>query len=139
MPVLDFTASSVTYNFIASSGGGSMKDSFNGTKIISLQPADVAVPYTFTFGICTSATANDGAIPFGDTIASVIVKAYNEAGTDVTAAMISAQSEASEVVTVTLKYPANAGRYSLEFVVTLTGGAVMEFDFTRVYALDIIA
>jgi hypothetical protein len=44
-------------------------------------------------------------------------------------------------VTANLKYPATAGagRYSLEFVITLSSGAVMEFDFTRIYAEDIAA
>jgi hypothetical protein len=33
-------------------------------------------PYAFKFPIATSETANDGVIPYGDTIASVSIKAY---------------------------------------------------------------
>ena len=118
-----------------------MKDSFQGTKTILLQPASDSVPYTFTFPVNSSATANDGAIPFLDTIASAVVKAFSEAGTDVTTEIVEGSSETTTVVTVELTYPPTSkqGRYSLEFVLTLASGAVMEFDFTRVYALDVAA
>ena len=113
-------------------------DSFTGSDRIVLQPGSSAVPYTFTFGVATSATANDGAIPYGTTISSIVVKAFDEAGTDVTTQMVISQTVASPTVTLTLTYPATAGagRYSLEFVLTLSSAAVMEFDFTRVYAED---
>ena len=116
-----------------------MGDSFQSVKTITIQPGSATVPYTFTFAACSSATANDGSIPFGTTISSAIVKAFDETGTDSTAALISAQSVASPVVTVSLKWPTAAGRYSLEFVLTLSTAAVMEFDFTRVYAEDTAA
>jgi hypothetical protein len=122
-----------------------MKDSFTGTQTITLQPGTSKVPYTFTFPINTSATANDGAIPFGDTIASVLVKVFSEAGTDVTTFILSAVATvALTVVSVKLQYPTGvgapgAGRYSLEFVLTMASTAVMEFDFTRVYVKDITA
>jgi len=116
-----------------------MSDSFQGVDKIVLQPGSATVPYTFTFAACSSATANDGSIPFGTTISTAVVKAFDEAGTDSTAAMISAQSLVSPVVTVSLKWPTAAGRYSLEFVLTLSTSAVLEFDFTRVYAEDTAA
>jgi len=47
------------------------------TKIIEIdQDTDLWGPYVFTFPIATSATANDGVIPFGDTVASVVVESY---------------------------------------------------------------
>ena len=113
-----------------------MSDSFQGVDKIVLQPGSATVPYTFTFAACSSATANDGSIPFGTTISTAVIKAFDEVGTDSTAALISAQSLVSPVVTVSLKWPTTAGRYSLEFVLTLSTSAVMEFDFTRVYAED---
>jgi len=122
-----------------------MADNYQGTKTITLQPGDATVPYTFTFDICSSATANDGAIPFGDTISTAVVKIFSEAGTDVTASMLSiAATVALTVVTVKLKYPAGvdppgAGRYSIEFILTLASTAVMEFDFTRLFVEDITA
>jgi len=114
-------------------------DSFQGIKDIIVQPGTATVPYTFTFAACSSTTANDGSLPFGTTIASAAVKAFDEAGTDSTALLIASSSVSSPVVTVALKYPTTTGRYSLEFLLTLSTGAVLEFDFTRVYAEDIAA
>ena len=99
------------------------------------------MPYTFTFAAASSATANDGSIPYGTTISGADVKAFDEAEADVTSDLIASESNTTLVVTINLKYPATpgAGRYSLEIVLTLSSGAVMEFDFTRVYAEDIAA
>ncbi|MCP4568385.1 MAG: hypothetical protein GY841_12480 [FCB group bacterium] len=118
-----------------------MGDSFQGVADIKLQPGSDAVPYTFTVAAASSATANDGSIPTGTTLATVVVKAFDEAGTDVTAQMINSETNTNTVMTINLKYPATAGagRYSLEMVATLSSGAVMEFDFTRVYAEDTAA
>jgi len=118
-----------------------MADSFDGTKTIRLQPDSADVPYTFSFTINSSLTANDGSLPFGTTISSAAVKAFDEDGNDVTAQMVGSTSETTTVVTVPLTYPAAAGsgRYSLELVLTLSSSAVMEFDFTRVYAKDVTA
>ena len=118
-----------------------MGDSFQGVKTITLQPGSATVPFAFTFAACSSATANDGSIPYGTTISSAAIKAFDETGTDRTAEMVASETNTATVLTINLKYPATtgAGRYSLEMVVTLDSGAVMEFDFTRVYAKDISA
>ena len=118
-----------------------MSDLFSTTGLISLQPGSATVPYTFTFAAASSATANDGSIPFGTTISSAAVTAFDAAGNDVTTEMVVSSSVSSPVVTVSLKYPATTGQgvYSLEMLLTLSTGAVMEFDFTRVYAEDISA
>jgi len=116
-----------------------MSDSFQGVADITLQPGSAGVPYSFTFAACSSATANDGSLPYNTTISSAAVKAFDKAGTDVTDQMIASDSLSTPVVTVALKYPATSGegKYSIEFVLTLDSGAKMEFDFTRVYAEDI--
>ena len=116
-------------------------DSFTSADTITVQPGSATVPYTFTFAAASSATANDGSIPYNTTISGADVKAFNEAGTDVTSDLIASESNSTTVVTVNLKYPSSngAGRYSLEFVLTLSSGATMEFDFTRVFAEDIAA
>ena len=118
-----------------------MGDSFQGNKAIYLQPGDATVPYTFTFAACTSATANDGSIPYGTLLSSVAVTAFDAAGADKTSEIVVSESNTTLVETVNLKYPATAGagRYSIEMLVTLDSGAVMEFDFTRLYATDISA
>lgn len=117
-----------------------MSDSFTTAGLIILQPGSLTVPYSFTFSIASSATANDGAIPFGSTISSVAVKAFDVGGTDRTTEMVVSSSVSSPVVSVALKYPTTGpGVYSLEFVLTLSTGAKMEFDFTRISVRDISA
>ena len=118
-----------------------MGDSFKGVADIVLQPGSATVPYTFTFAAASSATANDGSLPTGTTISSGVIKAFDEAGNDVTSEMVASESNTTTVQTIDLKYPATtgAGRYSLEMLLTLSTGAVMEFDFTRVFAKDIAA
>jgi len=118
-----------------------MPDSFSTGDIIILQPGSATVPYKFTFAAASSATANDGSIPYGTTISSIAVKAFDVGGTDRTTEMVASSSVFSPTVTISLKYPATTGpgRYSLEILLTLSSGAVMEFDFTRVFAEDIAA
>ena len=114
-------------------------DSFETSGEIILQPGSSSVPYSFTFDPASSATANDGAIPFDTTISSAAVKAFDIYGADKTSELVVSSSVASPVVNVVLKYPATgSGRYSLEFVLTLSTGAGMEFDFTRIRVLDIV-
>ena len=119
------------------------------TKILEIDQ-DTALwgPYTFTFPIASSATANDGIIPFGDTLASVVMEVYDgtvERGdvlTDETAlhstdyTMIDANY--SPVVgdsTVKLKfiYPTDSTytgqKATLVFVVTLTSGGTKAFYY----------
>ena len=115
-----------------------MADDFMGLDTIGLQPLDSNLPYTFEVTVCSSATANDGAIPFGLSVTGVVVVAYSETlGTDVTATMIQGTpTVSSNIVTVDLNWPGAAGRYKLTFKCTLTGGLVKELDFTRISALD---
>ncbi len=110
--------------------------SFQGTKSIILQPTTNHAPYTFTFEVCSSATANDGEIPYGDSVASCTVKAYDADGTDVTSEIVHSSSLAANVVTVELDYPASsgAGKYKLTFQYTTTNGYSDEVDFARVVA-----
>ena len=82
-----------------------MSDSFQGVNKIIVQPGSATVPYTFTFAACSSATANDGSLPYNTTISSAVVKAFNESGSDVSSKIIASSSVASPVVTISLKYP----------------------------------
>ena len=117
-----------------------MLDSFLTNANIVLQPGSSKVPYSFTFAAASSATANDGSIPFGSTIASVVVKAFDSDGVDKTSEIIEGTpTSTSLVVSVDLNYPAITGNgtYSLEFLLTLSTGAVLEVDYNRVIAKDI--
>lgn len=112
---------------------------FQGTDQITVQPGDEQVPYTFTFTVCSSATANDGAIPFGTTVDSVVVSATMADGT-ADAELVDSSSESANVVTVKLTYPSTNGngRYHLKFLITLDNvdASVIEFDFNRVVVED---
>lgn len=111
-------------------------DDFTGTKDIILQANSSAVPYTFTFGVCSSATANDGFLPYGTNISSVAMTAAKDDGTSATSDLIDSSSVASNVVTVALNYPSTngVGVYYLTFKLTLDSGTILEADFKRVYA-----
>lgn len=112
--------------------------SFTGTASIILQPGDADVPYSFKFTICSSATANDGSIPFGRTISSAAVTAHTAAGTDATSELIESSTLSDTTVTIELDYPSTTGtgKYHIKFVLTLDNAAKMEFDFNRIYARD---
>ena len=116
-----------------------MADSFSTNGTIILQPGSATVPYTFTFAAASSATVNDGSIPYGSTIASAVLKVFDKDLVDKTTEIIVAESNTTTTLSVTMKYPATAGngRYKLECLLTLSTGAVLEFDFTRIYARDI--
>ena len=53
-----------------------MTDFDNTTDIECGYYLDLWGPYLFTFPIASSATANDGAIPFGDTVSSVTARVF---------------------------------------------------------------
>ena len=109
---------------------------FQGAANIILQPTEQQVPYNFPFPVATSATANDGAIPYGDSVSACTVKAYNSDGGDVTSEIVHGSSVESNTVTVELNYPASSGEgdYKLTFQITTTNGVHLEFDFGGSYA-----
>ena len=111
---------------------------FKGTENIILQPGDATVPYAFALTPCTSATANDGAIPYGATVSSIVVTAHTQAGAVVTSEIVASSSVSANVATVNLKYPATSGvgKYHLRILATLSTGAILEFDFNRIRAYN---
>ena len=125
---------------------------FEGANIIELQPLDTKVPYQFLVTVCTTATANDGFLPYGYSAASaeVTVKKY-PSSTSATSAMVSSASSlsvSSNVITAFLTYPVSSssgtsilgpGTYHMTFKITPTGSVssmAMEANFNRVYARD---
>lgn len=101
-----------------------------GSERIVLRPNDNYVPYFFEFEPCSTASLNDGAIPYGTNIASIGVTAEDQDGTDATAEMIKGASLSSNVVTVYLKYPATLtnGTYDLTFSATLDNSVRTRLD-----------
>jgi hypothetical protein len=116
-----------------------MSDNFTGDNEISLQPNDNSVPYGFSFSPCTTPTANDGSLPFGANISSIVVTGHMSSGTDATSALIANYTLDANVVTVYLKYPTakGPGTYHLKFVATLDSGAVMQFAYNNLSAAQL--
>lgn len=113
---------------------------FDGTDFIIVQPYDDNVPYSFGFEACSSATANDGSLPYGTTISNYTIAAHKHGTTDVDAAteLIASHSRNGLVIQVRLQYPTTLGigLYHLRFVLTLSDTSVIEFDFNRVIVRD---
>lgn len=111
--------------------------SFKGTKKIIIQPRSVDVGFRFHITTCTSTVANDGAIPYDTTISSVVATAKTADGTSETG-LITSTSLTTPDVDLTLSWPTNgAGRYYIQFVLTLNNSSVIELDFNRVEATDL--
>lgn len=103
---------------------------------IEIEPGDVNVPYAFNLPPCSSATANDGAIPFGTNISTIVVTAHKSDG-GVATGLVASSSESGNVITVLLTDPSTPdGTYHIKFVCTLDSGAVIEFNFNRVKVRD---
>jgi hypothetical protein len=106
------------------------------TGRIVLQP-NTSLSHTFAFLAASSATANDGFLPYGRTITEVEVNVYTEDGTNVTENMIVGSASISDnMVTVRLQYPGIAGRYKIEFILLLDNGETDEDEFLNIFAVD---
>lgn len=106
---------------------------------IDLQPFSDDVPYQFEFEVCSAEGANDGVIPYGDSLsATYVIVVYDKDGADVTSEIIASHSRSGNIITVLMKYPATSGkgRYKLTFKITTTNGMKDEFDFGRIFAKD---
>jgi len=110
----------------------SKRNQWAGKEWIYIQPNDSDVPYIFRFTVCSTQTANDGHLPFGTTISSVVVSASNADGEDATADLIHGTPSVSDNdVQVNLDYP-DAGEYRITIICTLSSGAKIQTDFTRI-------
>ena len=110
--------------------------SFKSSRKIVLLPNDNKISFTFQITECSSAVSNDGFRPFGIDVTSVIATCVTEDGTAVSSIFTTpTPSVASNVITVTLKYPTEGeGRYYLTFVMGMSNGSQMAADFQRVFA-----
>ena len=90
------------------------------------------MPFAFKFTNCSSATANDGYLPYDDDISSVDI-------TTTISGLVNTDlmSVANNVVVLPMTYPGTAGIYKITFELTLESGAILEADFNRVKALNL--
>lgn len=102
---------------------------------ILLRPGDNSVPYEFYAPAASVAGGNDGALPYGYSIVSVDVKAYNASRVE-KSELIDSFTVNNNVIVVNLNYPAVAGvgKYLLRFICTLNTGKVITFLADRVRA-----
>lgn len=110
--------------------------SFKTNGQIILQPND-SVGFSFTITVASSATANDGFLPYGTSISSVNVIAYDKDENIVTSDLISGTpAVSSNVISMKLNYPvvSGDGRYKITMILTLDNGDIKEADFDRVTA-----
>jgi hypothetical protein len=111
--------------------------SFKTNDKIQLQPND-QIGYEFQVTSCSTSAANDGFLPFGRSVTSFAVSGYGEDAVTPANDMIQSSALSGQIMTVVLKYPAaGAGRYRLEFILTLDNGQKKEADFGRIEALDL--
>ncbi len=116
---------------------------FQGSKSIFLQPGDTKVPYGFKWTICTGTTENDGAIPYGQSVSSVLTAIKHESGLVCTTGILTSSSLSAGITTILLTYPSSSGfltgRYHITFTVTIVDGATTytkDFDFNRLIVRD---
>ena len=101
--------------------------------------------FNFRFPICSALAANDGALPYGDSISTVDVEAYEgeimnsadiSGGTEITDLIDDAQAPAvsgKDTVNLQLQYPSSfTGDATLYFKLTLASGAQQGFLFRKV-------
>ena len=117
-----------------------MGDDFLGIEWIKLRPGDVKVPYTYQVTVCSSATANDGQIPYGTNVSSIVVAAYTSANVSCTSDLIyGTPTVSSNVVTVKFDYPSEngVGNYEITIKCTLDNGeTTKELTFLRIKAVN---
>ncbi|MCE5335475.1 MAG: hypothetical protein LLG06_12905 [Desulfobacteraceae bacterium] len=112
-----------------------MADDFEGREIVKVRPNTKDYPVGMSFSICSSETANDGAIPFGTTMSSAVVKAYGPTGADVTAILVTipATVQGNTVKCgVSWHEKIVPGLHTLTAVLTFASGHIYEFDLKRV-------
>ena len=117
-----------------------------GDGYINIQRGDSNVPYHFNLTVCSSSTKNDGALPYGSSVASFAVTAHPQESTVAYNKMISESSKAgidgTDLITK-LSYHSTLGSgiYHLRFIVVCKLGGEStafkrEFDFRPIYVKD---
>jgi len=107
-----------------------------GHEVIQLRPGD-KITYEYDASPASSATANDGAIPYGTNIASIAVTGF-KGDVDASSDLIQQSGFSGNIVQVQLKYPATnkGGKYQLRIAITLDNGEVVNKRHDNVKALE---
>lgn len=115
-----------------------MADAFKDQDYIVLQ-SGANIPLQFKFNACSGSTKNDGAIPYGSTLASSTILAYDEQGNAISTSLVTSRGLSSNIVTAYLTYTSTFvdGLYKLTLKNTysLSGSTLVmsrEHDFERI-------
>jgi len=126
-----------------------MGDNFQGTDIIQIQPGDKNVPVYLRLVACSASTKNDGSMPYGSTVMSVVTKIHRGAGgADATTYLLASSALSANTIIAYLTYDSNTtgwaehGLYNITTTVTmdLDGAAfnmTRDYDLNRLYVKDI--
>jgi len=121
---------------------------FEGLGTILFQPYDEDLDYTFEFEIASAADANDGAIPFGQTLAGTPNGSYCEIhkhpeNIDYSTEIIGTVANTNTVVTIPMSYPyvtlLNGGEPLGETTIVVDSTAGMVADDRVGIVLDAVA
>lgn len=117
-----------------------MADHFQGNDYVELQPGDINYPVKFRFNPASASTKNDGAMPYGSTVKTVVTTIKDDKGISATSVLLSSSSISANTVILYLKYSTGVanGRYTITSKVnfSLSGSTrilTKEFDFRRLY------
>ena len=116
-------------------------DSFQGNATINLQRGTSNVPYRFQITVATSSNKNDGALPYGSTVASFTILAHPVGSTrSSTQFVVGMSQDANDLITrLTWTTQLNPGIYQMEFKVLCSVNHLLDtplkrqFDFARIY------
>ena len=110
-----------------------MIEGFQGNNKLNLQKNDVNVGYRFSFSISSSATSNDGTLPYETTISSAVVQCFSSEDEDTPiSGIVSNTTSGDDYVNITMTHGGKpAGLYYLVFIITLSDSSIMSIDFGR--------
>jgi len=108
----------------------------NSNWRLVIRPTDTAIAVKFLSEACSSSTANDGNIPYGTSVSSAVVTAYDD-DDSVVADLVDSYSVANNIVTVIMSYPSTsgAGKYSLRMTLTLSDASTQEERYDKIEAI----
>lgn len=113
-------------------------DHFQGYGYIELQPGDRNFPAKFLFNPASASTKNDGSLPYGSTLVSVVSTVKNIRNADATTSIISSSFISGNNVVVFLNHSSSVrdGKYILTMKIdfSVSGSTLVsskEFDFRR--------
>jgi len=97
-----------------------------GNKTFDLRESDYKIPYSLELTICSSATANDGAFPFGTTFDGVESFEILDSDETTISGMLEGVATITDgVLEFDLSYPTEgAGDYTILTTINFTMGAV---------------